>query len=485
MEEHFSSPKEERLILSGLIQYGRDLYFELDNILNDQCFRKDLNRVIYRCIEKVLENESSLVDFPTIECAAETLGLTSYFARPENYEYLLALGDDKVNIENCINAAKKIRKLSIAKNVYDNLEEAQQEYLKVNGEETAEKIISIGHEAVFKIDAVEETNAVKVTTGMREYFRRLQENENKQIGISTGFKKWDAAVGGGLRPGSVTVWGARLKTGKSMVANNICYHVSSMDIPTLLLDTEMSREEVMVRLASRISNVEINTIESGRFSNNQEQKDALIQAYRKMDTLPYFHKNVAGFEFNEILTSIRSWLIKNVGFNTEGKANKCLVVLDYLKLMSSSSISKNMAEFQLLGMMMNSLTAMAQHYQFPCLTFVQLNRDGINSEETSVISGSDRIGWLCSSFTIFKKKDETEIGKDGPAAGNRKIIPVVCRHGEGLPDGCYINCKMEGRIGKVTEGKTNFEIQEERKLLENTENQEGEEIKDESESPQF
>ena len=87
-----------------------------------------------------------------------------------------------------------------------------------------------------------------------------------------------------------------------------------------------------------------------------------------------------------------------------GKTNDCLVVYDYLKLMSSSSINNNMQEYQALGFQITNLHNLAVKLDFPCLSFVQLNRDGITKESTDAVSGSDRLNWLCTSFSIFKLK---------------------------------------------------------------------------------
>jgi hypothetical protein len=94
----------------------------------------------------------------------------------------------------------------------------------------------------------------------------------------------------------------------------------------------------------------------------------------------------------------------------------------------------------------------------PIVAFVQLNRDGISKESTDTASGSDRIIWLCSNFTIFKRKSDEEIAEDGAKNGNRKLIPLISRHGPGLDDNDYINCHMKGWCAKITEGRTHIEI---------------------------
>ena len=136
----------------------------------------------------------------------------------------------------------------------------------------------------------------------------------------------------------------------------------------------------------------------------------------------------------------------------------CVIFYDYLKLMDSAGISQDMKEYQVLGFMMTSLHNFATKYKVPIVAFIQLNRDGITKESTDTASGSDRIIWLCSNFSIFKRKSDEEIAEDGPNAGNRKLIPLVSRHGGGLEDNDYINCNMKGWCAKITEGQTKLEL---------------------------
>ena len=131
-----------------------------------------------------------------------------------------------------------------------------------------------------------------------------------------------------------------------------------------------------------------------------------------------------------------------------------MIIYDYLKLMTSDSISSSLQEFQVLGFQITSLHNFCVQYDCPCLSFVQLNRDGITKESTDVVSGSDRLIWLCTSFSIFKNKSEEEVAEDGEDNGNRKLVPLVSRHGAGLADGDYINMSMIGEVGKILEGVT-------------------------------
>ena len=134
-----------------------------------------------------------------------------------------------------------------------------------------------------------------------------------------------------------------------------------------------------------------------------------------------------------------------------GNINDCVIIYDYLKLMTSNSINNNLAEFQVLGFQITSLHNFCVENDIPCLSFVQLNRDGITKETTDVVSGSDRLVWLCTSFSIFKDKTEEERITDGLQCGNKKLIPVVSRHGPGIEDDGYICLQMDGKYARIRE----------------------------------
>jgi hypothetical protein len=150
--------------------------------------------------------------------------------------------------------------------------------------------------------------------------------------------------------------------------------------------------------------------------------------------------------------------MQEVKTDNNGRTNDCLIIYDYLKLMSSSSITNNIQEYQALGFQITALHNLCVKLDIPCLSFVQLNRDGITKESTDAVSGSDRLIWLCTSFSIFKIKSPEELAEDGPNAGNRKLVPIVTRHGGGLNDGDYINMTMQGSHARLIELKTRNEF---------------------------
>ena len=248
----------------------------------------------------------------------------------------------------------------------------------------------------------------------------------------------------------------------------------------LNLDTEMTLEDHRHRTLAMLSEVSINDVETGLFSETPDKKNKVYKAAKEIKEMPYFHRSIGGMPFEEQLSVMRRWLAKEVGLNDDGTAKDCVIVYDYVKLMSSDSISQQLAEFQVLGFMMTGLHNFSLRYKVPILAFIQLNRDGITRESTDAASGSDRIIWLCSNFTIFKRKSDEEMAEDGVGNGNRKLVPIVARHGSGMDDGDYINMHMKGWCGKIDEGKTASELR-----TESSEGEEGFIVEDDEEEIPF
>ena len=291
-----------------------------------------------------------------------------------------------------------------------------------------------------------------------EYIDFLVENKCDQIGLSSGFPRFDTVIGGGLRRKCVDLVSARPGVGKSVFADNVALHNSRQGVPVLMLDTEMSKEDHLNRILSNISGVPIEEISTGKFAEDDEKFIAVRGAMDEIRDIPYTYVSVAGAPFETIINTIKRWIIQEVGQDENGRTNDCLVVYDYLKLMSSSSINKNIQEYQALGFQITNLHNLAVKYDFPCLSFVQLNRDGITKESTDAVSGSDRLIWLCTSFSIFKLKSAEELAEDGPNGGNRKLVTLKARHGAGLLDGNYINLNMLGAHSKLNELRTRDEM---------------------------
>jgi len=447
--------ESEKSVLCGLCEYGQDIYVEIQDVIDSKSFFKTEHQIIFSCIKNSLANNSK-IDYNTILSSATELGMKDVLSKID----IRFLFNNPSVKENVINESKRVARLAITRKLQETLFTATKKLEAITGNESVTSIIDIAHQPILNFSQTfdgSDDSPKLLGENVDDYLDYLMENPNRNVGIPSGFPRYDAYIGGGFRRKSVSLIGARMKAGKSMLAANIAINVCRNKIPVLLLDTEMNEEDHLNRLLAHFSKININSIEASKFTSNPNYIQKVKKAGQSIKQLDLTYKNVSGRSLEEILSIMRKWILKHVG-ETDGRTNDCLIIYDYLKLMSSSSLGNNLAEYQALGFHITDLHNFTVQYDVPILSFVQLNRDGINNEDTSVISQSDRIAWLCTNFSIFKFKTPEEINDDGEQEGNRKLIPLISRHGPGIEDGNYINMFMEGQYCMITEGKTKFEI---------------------------
>jgi replicative DNA helicase len=459
MEVKLTDIGAERAVLAGILQHGLDGYISVSDLINHETFGHSNNQVLYRCIEKVISNEQR-IDIPSLLAAASQLNLSETVNTPQELKYIKSLLDFPISKENIFSFGVQLKKFEFARKIKKLTAKVHKDIDDITGSESINEIIQILENPV--TDFLREDdggeNPEKIGKDIQNYVEFLEKNKCDIIGIPTGFNHFDEAIGGGLRRKCVDLIAARPKVGKSVFADNVALNVASKNVPVLMLDTEMSKEDHLNRLIANISGVPINEIATGQFIEDEDKHQKVIEAMKSIESIPYSYISVAGKPFDQILNLVRRWVMQEVKLDDNGKTNDCVIIYDYLKLMSSSSITNNIQEYQALGFQITSLHNLCVKLDIPCLSFVQLNRDGITKESTDAVSGSDRLIWLCTSFTIFKIKSPEELAEDGPNAGNRKLVPIVARHGAGLDDGDYINMIMQGAHAKLRELKTRNEF---------------------------
>lgn len=457
--KHLSDPPAERYVLSGLYHHGIDAFIDNEEYLDEEVFTISQNKILFACMKYAFTKlELKQLDIAAIHSCANDLGLLTAINKEANARHIQSITEFPSEF-NEINAfCNKIYNLLIARKQLQTLDLAKEKLLNISGSENTDEILGIAENTIFEfISSVSSThqeinNLLQDTADDLLY--RVQHPIEK-IGIRTGFNKYDDAIGGGQRRGTVNITGARIKVGKTMWGMNIGYNVAQQNIPVLYLDTEMTTRDFRSRMLSRISKVKINDVELGRVEP-QKLKIA-INSLKEVDeqNLIFHHKSIAGVPTERHFSIMKRWIYKNVGF-TDGVVNDCLIIYDYLKLMDPKDML-NMPEHQAIGYLLTKLHNFAVKFDVPVHALVQLNRDGITKETSDVMSQSDRIAWLCSNFSILKYRSREEMDITPPEYGTHKLIPVFCRHGEGLPEMEFIHIKSELSRGYFEEGLLNSE----------------------------
>lgn len=439
----------ERAILASICQYGKDALIEIEDIgVSTNSFTETSNQALFTCL-KLITKDSDEVDQASLVVSLKENGYEPLFSNRKDIEYIGSLFNFPIKISNVRKFAQKLEKLNIARKAIQKHREAIENLNSISGSEDIDTIISMSEDPIFELvielNKDRDTGPQLLFSNIQETIEFLKNNKCDNIGIPTPWPVYNFAIGGGLRRGGVNLISARPKIGKSTLGKECLLHCSEkLNIPVLLLDTEMSKEDQMIRSLASVSRVSLNDIETGKFGDdyiNLENVERAGKSLHKNKLL--YYESISGKSFDEVLAIIRRWMVKIVGFDDEGRTNDCVVVYDYFKLMDKAHLD-NLKEYEAMGYQISKLTDFCKEFDFPCLAFVQLNRQ-------NEVSQSDRLVWLCNSFSKFEKKDETEIADDGNSGGNRKLTITETRFGGGIDDGDYICMNFERNINKITE----------------------------------
>lgn len=443
---------EEITILNAILNGGRDAYSDCVDLIGSTSFIDVNNALIYEAYNKLFVDNK---EFNTTNVLINCNALVGADSDRDNRirEILSNPVDPNTSLRQVANTLRKKRIIKESINTHKKCISALQ---GMSGSESSSQIFSVSDTALFDLIKLsgnaEDQRPLKLGYKVKELVNYWASNPTINVGIPTPWPKVNESIGGGLRSG-VHLFGARSGVGKSSLGICESIFAAEMDIPVLIIDTEMEDKDIMPRMLANISEVEINNIEKGMFAQNDFMKNAVNNAANKLENMEIYHKYLPGSSFEEIMTIIRRWVYSEVGINPDGKANDCLIIYDYFKIMNIGDLS-DIAEFQALGLQINSLTDFCKKYGIPCMSFVQLNRDGIDKESTAVISQSDRLLWACNSFSIFKDKTAEEMEKDGWSNGNKKIITLKSRYGGEHVYGQYVSLNMKKNMCIVQE--TNF-----------------------------
>ncbi len=477
MGENVDLMAEKTVIGSLLGPEGYEIWVDISDIIVPNTFIADTHQVVYKCLNEIYKENPDIkkINYPLVLNKSKVLGFGDFLDKKDEKAYLKEVAKNVSDKSNVRVFAKKLRKLEIARIIREQIAVADLKLKAVTGDESASDILNMVEGPLLDfsrmVHGFEGQNTEPLFGNIEEWVQNRIDNPKSFVGFKTGWDAMDLAIGGGIRPGTVNVIASRFGQGKSSAGENIGMFIATdQKVPVLLLDTEMSKEERLPRDLAMMSMVSITEIEQGSFAKNPVKVKMVKEAAQKLKEIAhiYDYRNICGMEFDQVISVMKNWVLTKVGLNSEGFANPCVVILDYLKLQSSSGMTNNIAEHQLLGFLITAYVNFCQKYKVGGLTFAQVNREGIKSEESDVIASSDKINWFAASCIFMKMQSEEEIQAQRDMGiqdiYDRKLIILKSRHGPGLDRDNYINLRFRRHFCKMECGPCQFNLVNETRL---------------------
>ena len=427
----------ERHVLGGLINHP-DIFPEIDGFVTEKDFYNDVHYTIFNVIKSCAYHNEA-VDKILLATKIKELGV-SFKDDINIYDYIEHISFTQINRSAVIESAKELVKFRIRREIEATANKLKKE-VETNGSKQVDEIIgdcdSIYNDKISNY--TDSDKPEKITDDLLELVEEAGNNPESESGFSSPYPEFNRLYGG-FRCGHVYAIASRPGEGKTTWLNDVCFKSAKENgIKALILDTEMTTEEIKFRMISSLTGVPTWYLETGNWRKTPDYYDKVRNAEALLkDNNDYYHMHVSNKSIDQICSIIRRWY-----YNTVGRGNKCLIAYDYVKL-TGEKVGQNWAEYQAIGEKISRLKEIAEEVNAPLLTAMQLNRSGENRNRTgssliddsSAISLSDRLQWYAAFTAIFRRKTLDEIALDNQYdengrlifdSGTHKLIPLKSR----------------------------------------------------------
>lgn len=405
------------------------LYYDVATLINSSDFFYESNRRIFEVIKSlILENVTP--DAVLVAKKISELGITL----PNNikcYDYLNSMSLMSFSESNGVRFFQELKAMSMDRDVYEmartigkeartnteiNFDVKMAKYDNIYASTTQSYQISNRPENLFECAEVE--------------LEELANNPVDELGFATPYPDFNRLFGGLMKKNLYYI-AARPENGKSTWMADLMYKTCNIVHPNtkcLMLDTEMEKLDIIVRLVASISGVPFWYLRTGNWKKYPEYAKKAKEAFSKIKKFNFDHIKVGNRTIDEVISIIRRWYYQN------GRGQDAIVCYDYLKL-TGETISESWKEYQVMGDKVDKLKKLAEELDVPVLTAIQLNRAGENtnkkssaiSDDASAIAITDRLNWFASGGWIWRRKTADEIALDGVENGTHKLIRIKTR----------------------------------------------------------
>jgi len=417
----------EKHVIAGIFK-NKDILCELVNFLTEKDFYNEVHSTIFLVCKNSYLNKQE-IDKVLIAQKIKDLGV-AFKDEINIFDYIESITFTQINERATLEAAKELIRLRIRREMFETGDKLKNLAQKANEETVTDFILNCDKVYSDKVSSIEVDE--KPANLFENAAHKIEERGNNiqdDSGLLTPYPEFNRLYGG-LRPGNIYAIVSRPAQGKTTWINDICLKTSlKNNVKALILDTEMSQEEMQFRMVSSISGVPMWYVETGNWRKNAEMTKKVREALKKVADYQYYYLRVGNKSIDEICSMVKRWYYKEVG-----RGNKCIVAYDYVKL-TGEKISQNWAEHQAIGDKIDKLKKLSEEICCPIITAMQMNRSGENFnrksnmvvDDSSAIALSDRLQWFASFVGIFRRKTLDEIATDGDQFGTHKLVPIKTR----------------------------------------------------------
>ena len=410
------SVESEQSIL-GSILLDKDAIITVTETIKPDDFYKEAHKIIYECMI-TLSNKGEPIDLITLtedlrkQGHLNDIGGISYITSlstivptTSNVKYYADIVKEKSVLRKLIKASNEIINLgySGATKIEDVLEQAEKSIFDISQEKTSDDFKSINLVLMDAYDMIE----------------KLYTNKSDVTGITTGFKDLNKKINGLQRTDLILI-AARPAMGKTAFSLNLVQNAALKgDASVAVFSLEMSKEQLVQRMLSSQSSVELKKIKTGTLNDNDWPR--IIDAMAVLSDAKIHIDDTPGIKISELRSKCRKLKIEK-GLD--------LVLIDYLQLMEGEG--NNESRQQEISKISRSLKILAKELNCPVVALSQLSRaPEQRADHRPMLSDLRESGAIeqDADIVMFLYRDEY-YHADSESKNIGEVIIAKNRHGE-------------------------------------------------------
>ncbi|MFN9949810.1 MAG: replicative DNA helicase [Bacteroidota bacterium] len=362
----------------GAIMLEKSAYDTVTEILKPECFYTEANQLIFRCMHD-LQQKNMPIDLLTV---VEELKTQELLDQVGGAYYLTRLTNSVVSSANIETHARIILEKFI-----------QRELIRISGEiigsayEDSTDVFDLLDESEAKMFHITNNylkkNFTEIGDAIAETLTRIDMLRTKTediSGVPSGFTRLDK-ITFGWQPTDLIILAARPSVGKTAFALNLARNAAlhpTRPIPVGFFSLEMSASQLVMRILSAESEIDMKKITRGKLEN-YEYEQLLTRGIKRLESAPIFIDDTASLNIFEFRAKARRLVNKNkVG----------LIIIDYLQLMGGMT-DRNTNREQEISSISRNLKSLAKELNIPIIALSQLSRAVETRKESKVPQLSD------------------------------------------------------------------------------------------------
>ena len=410
------SVESEQSILGSII-LDKDAIITVAEIINPGDFYKEAHKIIYESMLS-LNSSNEPIDLITLieelrkEGHLDNVGGISYLTSlstivptTSNVRYYANIVKEKSVMRQLIKASNEIINLGYdaSTDVQEILDKAEKNIFDISQEKSGDDIQPINLVLQDTFDMIE----------------RLCTEKSEVTGITTGFVDLNKKINGLQRTDLILV-AARPAMGKTAFSLNLVQNAALKgDASVAVFSLEMSKEQLVQRMLSAQSNVELSKIKTGTLSESDWPR--IIDAMAVLSEANIYIDDTPGIKISEIRSKCRRLKIeKGLDF----------ILIDYLQLMEGEG--KNENRQQEIAKISRSLKILAKELNCPVVALSQLSRSPeLRKDHRPILSDLRESGSIeqDADIVMFLYRDEY-YHDDSEKKNIGEVIVAKNRHGE-------------------------------------------------------